>query len=278
MASFSMVVEGFPIELRLYEVELLKPHEEVVESLLQHLIDDIKSSQVMRDPVIVDKETFVVLDGMHRLEAAKRLGLKSVPVCLVDYRDPRIEVKRWTRILSNSSNVLSLARSKYRVRERESLLTVEEDLESLKAFAALLCGTRVFAISANEPIPSKKHSYDMLYSLEGMLKESGVNIRYQVEGTQLEAASVVLFGPRLTKEDVVETVSKGLVFAPKATRHVIPLRPINVSVSTELLRSSKADEANEIFVQHLERRRFKVLEPGSTIAGRFYEEAVLFFE
>lgn len=41
---------------------------------------------VWTDPILVQRETRVVLHGRHRLAAAKRLGLSAVPVRLVDGR------------------------------------------------------------------------------------------------------------------------------------------------------------------------------------------------
>jgi len=43
-------------------------------------------------PIIVEKKKKLVLDGQHRMEVAKALGLKCVPAILVEYND----VKVWT--------------------------------------------------------------------------------------------------------------------------------------------------------------------------------------
>ncbi|MBD39020.1 MAG: hypothetical protein CMB11_01370 [Euryarchaeota archaeon] len=46
---------------------------------------------VMRSRVIVDGKDFIVIDGHHRLAVAHRLGLRCVPVLLVDPAELRVE-------------------------------------------------------------------------------------------------------------------------------------------------------------------------------------------
>ena len=43
-------------------------------------------------PIAVDKKTYVILDGHHRLQALKRLGYTKIPVILIDYHSPNIKV------------------------------------------------------------------------------------------------------------------------------------------------------------------------------------------
>jgi hypothetical protein len=43
-------------------------------------------------PIAVDKKTYIILDGHHRLHALKKIGCKRIPVILFDYQSPEIEV------------------------------------------------------------------------------------------------------------------------------------------------------------------------------------------
>ena len=45
----------------------------------------------MRSRVIVDGKDHIVIDGHHRLAVAHRLGLRCIPVLLVDPEDLRVE-------------------------------------------------------------------------------------------------------------------------------------------------------------------------------------------
>lgn len=73
----------------------LKPHEEIEESRVTELIARIKKEGVVREAVLVDYKTLIVLDGHHRVEALKRLGCKLAPVLLVDYDSDCVSISSW---------------------------------------------------------------------------------------------------------------------------------------------------------------------------------------
>ncbi len=71
------------VELR--KIELLKPHELVDENWVGELAKEIVSSGIWSHPIIVDKKSNIVMDGHHRLEAAKKVQLNKIPCLLFDY-------------------------------------------------------------------------------------------------------------------------------------------------------------------------------------------------
>jgi len=71
--------------LTLVPVACLKAHEETVLKRTDTIVDELRDEPVFRYPVIVDKHTYVILDGHHRYEAFLKLGLKEIPCLLVDY-------------------------------------------------------------------------------------------------------------------------------------------------------------------------------------------------
>jgi len=76
-------------------VRLLRPHEDVVEGRFRGLADQILLDGFIRYPILVDSRTLAVLDGHHRLAAAKLLGLRFIPAILVDYDGDRVSVSSW---------------------------------------------------------------------------------------------------------------------------------------------------------------------------------------
>src|SRR5207245_11653085 len=85
---------------RLVEVDLrpigsVLPHEETITDLSSRLSDQIRADGFQRDPIIVDRENHVVLDGMHRLSALKELGARHIVGRVVDYSAPEIRLERW---------------------------------------------------------------------------------------------------------------------------------------------------------------------------------------
>lgn len=83
------------VRFALVPISDLREHEEVrperVAVVERRLVED----GVVRQPVVVDEGTMVVLDGHHRFNALRRLGATRVPAYLVDYRDGAITVESW---------------------------------------------------------------------------------------------------------------------------------------------------------------------------------------
>ncbi|MDP2971868.1 MAG: ParB N-terminal domain-containing protein [Deltaproteobacteria bacterium] len=69
-------------------IEELKEHEEIRPDYLEDLKNEILSDGILKMPIAVDRDTYVILDGHHRLHALKRIGCKRIPVVLVDYHPP----------------------------------------------------------------------------------------------------------------------------------------------------------------------------------------------
>ena len=59
---------------------------------MEQLKDEILSDGILKMPIAVDKTTYIILDGHHRLHALKKIGCKRIPVILFDYQSPEIEV------------------------------------------------------------------------------------------------------------------------------------------------------------------------------------------
>ena len=59
---------------------------------LEKIKNQILSDGYLINPIIVDQENLVILDGHHRAEALKLLGYKKIPAYVVDYFDKEIRV------------------------------------------------------------------------------------------------------------------------------------------------------------------------------------------
>jgi len=84
-------------EIKNIDINLLKQHEMIIECHLERLSLEIENDGCIKDPIIVDKNTMVILDGHHRYNALKRMGAKLCPVCLVDYKSKKIKVGCWRK-------------------------------------------------------------------------------------------------------------------------------------------------------------------------------------
>ena len=68
-------------------LEGFKPHEKIMPGHLAELMAQIKKDGFISEPIIADRATMVILDGHHRFNILKTLGLNLCPVCLVDYKN-----------------------------------------------------------------------------------------------------------------------------------------------------------------------------------------------
>ncbi len=82
-------------KITLVENKTLKRHERIQKKHLFKLLGDIREDGMIREPIIVDKNTMIILDGHHRSTAVKYLRLRLIPVYFVDYASEEIRVECW---------------------------------------------------------------------------------------------------------------------------------------------------------------------------------------
>jgi len=81
----------------LISISDLHEHEEIDSNHAKKIFNKIKSAKFFTEPIIVDGKSLVILDGHHRFNSCKKLGLKRIPCKLVDYlgeRKIRVESRR----------------------------------------------------------------------------------------------------------------------------------------------------------------------------------------
>lgn len=245
----------------------------------------IKVDGYVKHPIIVDRKSLVVLDGVHRIVALRKLGIRRVPACLVDYNSPAIQVLNWYRTMTGASDIES-AMSQIRIAgcDVEKIGEVAEKMLGISpAVAAIRSGNRTLLIKC--PFNSLQEDYKIIGKVEDRLKAIGVRIRYETERDALEGlqegrVDAVMYTPKATKDEIVKSALSAHSFAWKATRHVVPARPVNVNVPLRLLRARDMSlaQANRELRSMLLRKRLRRLPAGSVIDGRRYEEELYVFE
>ncbi len=286
--AFSILREGgMRLDLALAEIDRLHLHEETIPELLEDLTRAIEEDGILEDPVIVDRETFVVLDGMHRVKALRRLGCRFIPVCFVDYHSPEIRVDRWCRTVMDDTRMDELREciesAGLEIEEFSDSPLVEPPL--VKGVVGVLETRRGRYLLTSDGKMSVLSSFRAVGRVEGELRSRGFKIGYETERDAEEKlrsgeVDAVILPPKIGKEDVVETAVRGEVFIHKATRHIIPARPMQVNVPLALLRGSglTLEEANKRLSETLRLRSLKRMPPGSLWKGRRYEEEIYLFE
>ena len=269
-------------ELVLEELNDLHIHEEIIPEKMRELVEKIPHDGVWIHPIIVDSNSLVVLDGMHRVAAAKEIGYKYIPVCLVDYRNPNIKIGCWYRMFKSLSaeeaevalGEAGLTSTKKAYDEAQRL--VEKRVAVTSMFARSWC---IAALGYTQGI---KERYDSIKRIENALLSKGHLMGYS---TDRDAPARVASGeysaglmtPTVMKREVLDIALKGMVFSQKTTRHIIPARPMFVTVPTDWLKDDLSpEEANNRFRKHLTSKRVEKLPPGQILDRRYDEELYVF--
>lgn len=120
--------------------------------------------------------------------------------------------------------------------------------------------------------------------LEIRLRGMGFEVEYETareaeDKLNRKAVGAVLYPPMIGKERVVEIARMGRVFTFKATRHIVPARPVGVDVPLRLLRDLKltGEEANERLSALLSWKRLRYVPSRGIWRGRRYDEGLYIF-
>lgn len=84
--------DGWVIEL--IPTERILPNEEHVEARLLEVLDSIERSGLWTAPIALERASLAVMDGHHRLAAARHLSLPLVPCVLLDYSEVDVQPRR----------------------------------------------------------------------------------------------------------------------------------------------------------------------------------------
>lgn len=263
--------EQYKIDLRLIPADELIPHEETVPHLYDKLSRRMLHDNVQRDPIIVDESSRVVLDGMHRLGALKRMGAKLVVCSSVNYMSDEVKLFRWFRFVENPrvglvSTVLS------------ALGAMEESPFPGNAQAITTAGIvykgRIHSIprvSRVEEVSELTRRFDRL------MRDAGAPLEFFDESSAspelLGGNYLALVTPRFGKEDVIRSGVERRLLPPKTTLHVLPVRPMGINYPIESLRNG-----DDVLDRILLSRPRRIIEPPSFYRGRLYREPVVVLE
>ena len=97
--------------VNLVDIELLNPHEKVIEKKKTSLLKFIKSydDYYIISSIVCCHKSMLIIDGHHRYFALKELGFKKVPVTLIDYSHKSIRTGTLNSI--DKEQIIKMGRS-----------------------------------------------------------------------------------------------------------------------------------------------------------------------
>lgn len=280
-AAYTINHDGLRLDIALVETYNLLIHEEIIPYRLNKLKASIERDDVQSAPILVDRRTHVVLDGMHRTAIMKELGCRFTCVCLLDYFDPSITIQRWCRMVPapfNEKNAETLLKELDLKHEPFDLVESPEDDESL---LLIFKDSGIKIITEDETLVE---AFKKSYKLERRLNEWGYKIVHCTESEAREnltsgSFEATMYLPKVDKSQVIDVAQHKTVLTPKATRHRLPARPVAVNVPLSLLKDKNisVEEANRMLYDLLKDKKLERFDPGTKWMGRTYDEVLYVF-
>ncbi len=278
------------MQLEIVPVESLRVHEDVIPEQADELVLEFRNWANLQNPIIVD-ENQMVLDGHHRAFVFRKLGFNYILVCKIDYFNAAVQLRYWFRRLGRIQKADSLRRL---VEEMNGELQQVDDREALRRTLEenrFQCGIQQGDFFASvrfhkEVVHDAVSAYDLVETIQERLIRDGKTLDYVPCQTVqnetfcrgLRPDEIVIWTPQISKEMVVDAVNRDKRFAPKATRHLIPARPINANIPITLFKKQiSLEEINARLSDFLKKRKLRRFGPGQILNGRYYQEELYVF-
>lgn len=195
------------MKIHFIDTDVLKPHEALDPLELELFVKSINEKGVFYKPMLVDKTSFVILDGHHRWVGLKEMGVKKIPCILLDYFDGEIKLYTWYPVLNEKLE---------KVLEFFDHYPLEGYENHLEDYSFIITGGKKYyglkdKKSIIKYIEKKGYNFEYVDTIEAALKET-------------KNGKTAFLRRTLTKEEVIEKASRNEVFSPKTTRHWFPYK------------------------------------------------------
>ncbi len=271
--SLALATAGFSLGIR--PVSSLRPHENTIPRRVKELVQEMTRDGVQKDPIIIDRESASVLDGMHRLAAFHELKIENAVCCAVDYSSRAITLGRWARVYTprQTDSLHDVLRALPSAR-RTTLAEAFSALERRETALAVLTSDAAYLVGS----PSMEEVREVVASFDRIAEQFGWERRFvpedDIDIELQERRKFVLLPRKLMKDDVVAAARSGKLFPCKTSMHAIDPRPVSVRFPIGELGDADSDTLR----LRLKGRRTRLSPPGSAYEGRRYKERLLFLD
>ncbi len=270
-------------DLQLVPTERIRFHEHPERRRTLGLMERIQQQGRLRNPPIVaamPDGDYLLLDGANRVSALAELGYSHIPVQVVNYGDPAVQLKGWHHLLIDSG-LLDL-RSAYRDLSEVNLRSVDQNqlsplLELREVFAILAEDDDTFWGLFTKRTQREIEIHERIKVLEAVV--AAYEGQSQLERIKLadysqlsEVVSAVehrlILFPVLHKEELLHLAAQRIMIPTGLTRHLIPGRALGIDVDLSFLIELRSDNEK---VRHFQQYIDELSMRGRI---RFYEESV----
>jgi len=268
------------VVLRIVHSKDLIGQEEVDPSRVERLVRRLQSDGVLKNPPVVARagSQHVVLDGVTRVAALRKLGVRDVLVQIVDYDGPGIDLHSWCHVIAgmHGRELMTAVKSHGGLEvQYTDLLLARIALSRRRILCYVMLRDRGVVSVAGGASPEERVT--LVNEVVGLyVRRAQV---YRVMGENLDAlleeypdlSAVVVF-PCYTCGEIMRTALNGAKLPMGVTRHAISGRALGLNVDLVMLDSDIPLEQKNLWLDNLIKSRIK------NKRVRFYPEPVFRFD
>jgi len=231
-------------QLEIREVKSLYGHEQTMSKNLKRLKLAMLNLGQQVDPIIIDKETGVVLDGNHRLKVLDIIECPLTACQTVDYKSERVDVRTWYPTIAKTlDEILKLDSIKHEEVDKEA---GKEAVQNLKApFMAMTSDGKHHLLNPGD-YKMREMIEEQNYILTLIEKNDVDFIPDEEVDEYLSEGKSILYRRSYTKDEIIKAAQAHDPFPPKSTRHIIPGRIVRLNMRLGWLNMSREKALAEL--------------------------------
>jgi hypothetical protein len=270
--------------LRMLALDSLHLHEHPDEERWRYLMARIESDGLMRHPPIAARDqeeaAHLLLDGVNRIEALRRLGARWVLVQEVDLSDSEVVLSTWHHVLEGLDGVALLERlhRSHRITEIDGEFGSSGDFvphyEAGTVCLIVLPDRSTYAVHAAEDLAARLETVsevvDLVHTAANRDRVSYSNIT-DLKKHYWNFSTLVCYR-QFTKQELLTLTLDGMKFPSGVTRFSVPKRILYFDVPLSFLSEGDSVEGKQAELVEL---------VGTKIRGkkiRFYAEPTFIFD
>lgn len=261
---------GFVLAVK--PLSILRPHEQTIPEHVKGLASEVKRDGIQKDPIIIDKDSLTVLDGMHRLAAFAALGVENAVCCSVDYSSKAVTVGRWARVYTlPPGEPIEQLLKRTNINRRVALAKAFDALDNRESGLAAFTSDAAYLPDGKLELEGAMRAIEELDSLSASKWQRNFVPEDDIEVPLQSERNLVVMVRKFGKDDVVKAGRSGRLFPCKTSMHLIDPRPVAVNFPLEELDRATAARLREL----LSGREEHMLPSNSVYDGRRYKERLL---
>lgn len=224
-------------------------YEEVNEEAVVHLTAKLLATGILDDPIICDPELGLLIDGHHRIEALRRLGIEMVPACTVSYLSDEVDIVSYYRFFScTAGTLLGIVEEMVQQETGDRTGGNRESFRPAQQ-SDLVLHTR-FGESEVVRVGNSIEASLLLHQIVQQVAVSGFDTldSCSIDWDELPEPmqSCLYLSPPPSKEDIVTMAQRSGVFPPHVNKHVVDGIVFGIGMPLQALSGSKAEAENAL--------------------------------